>query len=231
MKKLLTLSLILTVLGFTKAQDFLSPFDAIAPKKLSYVTDANGNETAGYIKSVVRVKGLITDLNMKLEDDSKKTVASTEVEYAFLPQNKLEKFGSNMSFATDATRWGQKQVDRVKDGYAYFEKTQIELKKGTETTLMQLLNPGATILKAYHDPFANETMSFAPGGIKVAGGEDKSYYMRKNDGVGYKVSKANFKENFETLFGDCPAFMEKYPKADWGEFEKMVFFYNDNCGK
>ena len=84
-----------------------------------------------------------------------------------------------MSFAKDVTRWGQKQVDRLKDGYAYFENAEIELKKGNIITLMQLLNPGSELLKAYHDPFAKETASVSFGGFKVAGGEDKSYYMKK----------------------------------------------------
>jgi len=111
------------------------------------------------------------------------------------------------------------------------EKSEAQIKKKKSGTyLLQLVNSHmATKMKVFHDPFAGETMSASVGGIKVAGGIDKSYYAKKvGDKLAIKLEKKNYKDEFKNLYGDCKAVMKEFgadPK--WKDFAKHVQAYTD----
>ncbi len=47
---------------------------------------------------------------------------------------------------------------------------------------MQLVNPRfSKVISVYSDPFAKETSSIGIGGLKLAGGIAKSYYLKKGE--------------------------------------------------
>lgn len=231
MKKLLLL-LTLTVFTFQilSAQKFLRPFDSVSKKKTSFLIKENGDEMECNIKKLKRKKGLIREFNYKSEKGKKITLPIEQIKYAYLPQTNFGKFVKSYSFLYDATQWedGMYDKDRFKEGYALFEKSEVIVKKKQRTLLMQLLNPSAcSKLKVYHDPFANETMGVGVAGIKLAGGDDKSYYVKFGDKPAFKLSKKKYKKRFEELFGDCSA--AKSIGNSWSDFEAVVFAYNQEC--
>jgi hypothetical protein len=85
-------------------------------------------------------------------------------------------------------------------------------------------------IKVYHDPFASESMGIAVGGITVAGGLDKSYYIKKSDDeLAIRLFKRDYNEMFVTLFGDCPEVMGAYgDNIKWSELETHIYEYTQH---
>jgi len=234
MKNVIICMLLACLSTFTlQAQDFLRPFEMISHKKPTYVTMEDGKEIEGTVKKLDRKKGLIEEVKMKIGDE-KKTFNTEDIKFAYFPQSGLDKMAKFFDFVDDVQQWekGLYDMERLKDGYAYFEKAEVMVKKKQRTLLMQLVNPtSCEVIKVYHNPYATETTGIAVKGFKVAGGDDKSYYISKNGEVAYKFSKKNFRQDFETFFGDCPEIVEKYGKAKWRSFQEIIFAYNEACKK
>lgn len=231
MKKHFFLSLI-ALMAFSltaDAQRFLRPFESVSKKKPSYVTTEDGNEIETTIEKLKRKKGLIETLMIEGADGKKTEMPIEEVDFAYFPQSDWDKWAEAGDLVTDALKWSEDEYDmgRIQDGYAYFEKEEVMVKKKKMTLLMQLVNPGTcSRLRVYHDPFAAETAAIQLGGVNMVGGDDKSYYLSKDGATAIKIEKKDFKKMFNDIFGDCRALVKKYDDIKWSDFEEMVFFYN-----
>tara|TARA_B110000503_G_C7114550_1_gene399710 strand:- start:22 stop:495 length:474 start_codon:yes stop_codon:yes gene_type:complete len=154
----------------------------------------------------------------------------------YLPPSSLAKMGAAMEKMGNMVNWEKStnyasdyDTALLGDGYVFFEKSLTQIKKNTETLVLQLLNPSfAGKIKVYHDPFAKETMSVGVAGITVAGGLDKSYYVKTNkDEAAWRLYKKDYKEQFEQLFGDKPEFVDKYKDSlNWSDLEKHIYEYS-----
>lgn len=67
--------------------------------------------------------------------------------------------------------------------------------------------------------------------MTVAGGLDKSYYIKKSgEDLARRIKKKEYKKDMEELFVECPAIIEKYKEdPKWSEFEQFVFDYSTMC--
>jgi hypothetical protein len=104
--------------------------------------------------------------------------------------------------------------------------------KAGKLRLMQLLNPGFdTRVKVFADPNAQKTGGLAIGGIRVSGGEDRSFLMVKGDQQAVVVKKSSYRRNFEDLYGDCPAMVKTFAgeKIQWDDLAAHVFAYDSAC--
>ena len=231
---LLMLALLFSASTVSLAQKFLRPFDNIATKKISYVTMKDGSEKEGMARKMKRKKGIYKSISLKDENGKKKELEIEKIDFAYLPQSGWDAFAKGMDFLHDATQWdqGMHDLDRIKDGYAYFETIEVKIKKKkSEVLLMQLLNPGTcSRIKIYHDPRAGETMGLGIGGIQVTGGDEKSYYVSKDGEMAWKLKKKDVKKKFDELFGDCDVTKEQFDRS-WSNFEATVFLYNEKCTK
>ena len=130
-------------------------------------------------------------------------------------------------------KWDRADIesDLIKDGYVYFEGANVDLKQGDRVLLLQLLNPGfSSKLKVFFDPKAKETTGVGFGGLTVAGGLEKSYYIQRGDEAAYKMKKKDYKKDFENFYKDCSEIYQEYgEKPDWPDFAKHVFYYSENC--
>lgn len=231
--KNLTVTMILLSISIISlnAQSFLRPFESISHKKSTFLTLEDDTEIEGNVKKLDRKKGLIQEVKLKVNGE-KTAIPVSKIKFAYFPQSGWDALSTGFEFVNDVRQWQNSTFDqgRIKDGYAYFEQTEVIVRKKQRTLLLQLLNPtSCDVLKIYHNPFANETATIGIKGFAVSGGDDKSYYLSKNGEVAYKFTKKNFKKGFEDFFADCPEIVEKYSKARWSSFQTIVFAYNEAC--
>jgi len=231
-KPLLTFILITMGSSFLFCQDFIKGSDIFSKKKTCYLTLNDGTQMEGVMKDLDRKKGNIEEVTIIPTGQKKKvSFEAEEIKHMYLRPSGFQNFANSMDFLYDATQWGEDselESELIKDGYAYFEQTDVELKKGVKTLLMQLVNPSfEEKIRVYFDPFARESMSVGVGGFKVAGGIDKSYFVLKGDGPAYKITKKNYEEELPSLFGDCKALGDSTDA--WSKFAEAVHKHAKEC--
>jgi len=217
-------------------QEFLDGSFTFSSKKESYITLNDGTELVGFIDDIDRKKGLIEEITIKDLDKKKIKLKPEQIKHMYIPPSGFDKLGRGHAKIYDATRWNEDKsvhAEHIKSGYVFFETTTVMVKKKQLNLLLQVLNPGfANGIKVYFDPYAKETASVGIGGIKVAGGDAKSYYVKKDDKVAFKLEKKNYKDEFQNLYGSCDSFKKEFNgKSEWSKIEKHIFYYSENCGE
>lgn len=215
------------------AQKFSIPLEGFSTKKTAYLTMSDGTVFEGTLSSFTRKKGLIETVKMKNAKGEKLKITPSNISYMYLAPSDLAKFGAALEQINNVNNWEKETNSKInaelmKEGYVYFEKIPTQVKKNTQDLMLQLINPSfASKIRVYHDPFAQETMGLAVGDITVVGGLDKSYYIKKEgDKSAYRLFKNDYKDQFKTLFGDCPEFMAKYSdNIKWSDLETHIFEY------
>ncbi|MFK7783479.1 MAG: hypothetical protein AB8B56_00110 [Crocinitomicaceae bacterium] len=237
MKKLLFAFAISSLSFGTFAQSFAVPLDGFSRKKTSYLHMEDGTVSEGLLGGFKRAKGQIETVKMKDEGGGKVKIDPAKIKHMYIPPSNLAKLSAANDRIGNITHWdAPSNMDStlMGDGYVYFEKmtTQIKKKK-TEDLMLQMLNASfSSKIKVFYDPFARETMGLEVGGVTVAGGLDKSYYVNKvgSSDPAFKLEKKSYKEQFALLFGDCDEFMAKYgDKIKWSDLEMHVYEYTQLC--
>lgn len=217
----------------TFSQQLLTPSFTFSHSKTAYITLANGQEIIGVVNNINRKKGLIKFIKIEDGNGQSHKLDPADVAYMYLPPSGLDKLGKASDFLYDATKWNDEKLDQdlLNQGLVYFEQSNVMIKKKTRTLLMQLLNPSfSAAIKIYHDPFADETMSLGVAGIKVAGGIDKSYFIKKGEHAAYKFEKRKYNKEFNMLYSECNAIKEKYGNDhEWSDLAKHVLEYTKEC--
>lgn len=232
MKKLIFTTLVLALGLQSISQSFSVPLEGFSRKKIAYLTMEDGTVNEGLLGGFKRSKGLIETVKMKSEEGGKIKIDPAEIKFMYVPASAIAKYSATMDQATNSRKWDSDvnyNTDLLDKGYVYFEKIPTKVKKKTNDLMMQLLNASfSSKIKVYHDPFAKESLGVGVGGVTVAGGLDKSYYIMKVgvDKAAYKLEKKNYKELFSTIFGDCEELMAKYKDSiKWSELEKHIADY------
>lgn len=214
------------------AQDFLQGYDSFSRKADSHIYLNDGTEIIGKVKSVKKKKGLIVYVKVDVDGESVKYMAD-EVDKMYLKPLGFEKLSRSMDNAFNVTENAKdRSVNEgfIKEGYVLYETVKVRLKKDETTLLMQLVNPGfSSDIKVYYDPFASETMSTGIGGFTVAGGDAKSYYVKKGEEPAYKVKKKHYDDEIQSLYGDCNVKAGFEDKLKWTDFSKHIVYYSSNC--
>jgi len=236
-KKITMLCLSIMITGFLTAQNFMEPTTGFSTKKITYLTMADGTKMEGQFKQgQTALNGGYKWIYFKPTDGKKKKIQAAEIASMLIPQSKLSKIGEASNFLNDATQWDKDveiNKDAVKEGYCYFETTIIAKKKKEITALRQILNPGyAAKIKVLDNRAGMDGPSASLGGIKVAGGKSRSYFIKVGDAKAIKVSVKKYDELFETLYGTCPEFMEKNGQdPKFSDIEKHVFEFSQMCNE
>lgn len=228
---IVTLSLIFVLtLEYSYAQKFNTPLEGFSRQKPAYLEMEDGTKMEGKLNGFKRKKGLFEVVKMEDESGTDLKIDASSIKNMYLAPSDLAKMNAAFDEIYNVNNWGkQPNVDTtlMTEGYVYFEKVPTEVKKETIDLMLQLLNAHfSTEIKVYLDPRANESTGISVGGITVAGGLDKSYYVKKkDDDTAFKLTKADYKKQFEEFFGDSPEFMEKFDKPKWADFETHVYEY------
>jgi hypothetical protein len=231
---IIVMTFLLGLSGQLTAQDFLNGAVTFSHKKEAYLTLATGEDIVGVVSRVRTKKGLIKQIDLVLADGEKVSYLPEQVSYMYLAPSGFDKLSNDLDKVYTRTRWNEDHsahAEHIKAGYVYFETTEVMIKKKKMTMLLQLVNPGfANGIKVYFDPFAVKSGGLQMSGVQVTGGEDKSFYFRKGDGIAERVKSKNYKEIFPVYFGDCEALETAYPgRKKWHEVEKHVFIYSEEC--
>jgi len=218
------------------AQDFfLKEFKSHSKKKITYISMDNGDKFEVNLMKFKFTKGQIDELKFKAIDAKKKVkVKVDDIKSLYVPASALEKIGNALAITGDATRWSNKEIstDLISKDYYYFEKSPTRVKKKSFDTVNQVLNPYTSkYIKIFPDYRAKKTASFGIAGVKVAGGIEKSYYIRFGDKVAYRIKKGDYKEQFPLIFSDCPELLEKYSSgANWSDLATHIREYTEFKG-
>lgn len=234
LKQTVLTGILLLAFVVANAQEFATPSMSFSRKKPMYVTLADGTEIVGNLKKFKYEKSLIEELVIIDSTEKKIKIMPEDIAFMYVAPSGLENMSRVMDFASDATKWNNPDIDTdiINKGYIYFEQSEVIIKKKkTEVLLMQLLNPTfSKTIKVYHDPRAKETASFSPGGVTVAGGDAKSYYIKKGDKPAVKVEKKTYEEDFPVLFSDCEAVTTKYnEEVKWGQINEHTLLFTQEC--
>jgi len=218
------------------AQTFAPAFAGYSRKKPAYVTMKDGSEVTVLIKKLAFKKGLVDEVKLENINGGKKVKVNPEdISHMYIHPGGLSKMVQKMNAATDLTkiRDGELSSEHLDDGYLYMESSNVQVKKKkTQYCMLQLMNPSfSKKIKVYNDPLSKETASVGVGGMKMAGGLAKSYYIKKEgEDLARRIKKKEYKQDMEALFSECPDVLSKY-SADpsWSEFEKFIFEYSTTC--
>ena len=230
---LLTLLIALVVVMNTNAQDemrFTPTVVGFSEKKTAYIFKEGGEKVTCTIKSLKWKKALISEIKILDLEGNKIKISPKEISYMYLPPSGLQKLGNALDYVGNATQWENSDLDTelLGEKLVYFEKTQMKVNNKTVTAVAQVLNPTyCKQIRVYADPYAKETASVGVAGVTVAGGLDKSYYIKKTgEAAGYKLKKKNYSEEFKVIFSDAPQLLKEFgddPK--WSGFETHVWKY------
>lgn len=218
------------------AQTFSPAFQGWSKKKQTYITMKDGTEHTVNIKKLKFKKGLIDELKVVPVDGGKKIKIKPEnISHMYIAPSNLAKLGQTLEASTDLTRIQDGELDsgHLQNGYMYMESSEVQIKKKkTQYCMLQVMNPTFSgKIKVYNDPFAKKSAGIGIGDFTIAGGLDKSYYIKKEgEQIARKIKKKDYKKDIETLFSECPTVVDKYKdNPQWSEFEQFIYDYSITC--
>jgi hypothetical protein len=223
MKKFVAVLLLFLSIVDVKAQTFMEGFDRFSKKKIAYLTLIDGTQVEGDIEDLDRKKGNISEITIKV-NGKKKSFEPSQIKEMYLPATELDLLSKKLEVATNISK--DLNMEKINEGYGFFENTMVNLKGKVQPLLMQLVNPGfSNKLRVYFNPWAGETMSVGIGPMKV-GGIDKSYFIKKGDSPAVKYTKKEYEEEISKLFADCPEVIKTYGKAaEWNKLDRAVYLH------
>jgi hypothetical protein len=232
-KTLITLGLMfaLAITINVSGQAFAPAFDTFSHKEIAQLFLEDGTKVEGTIDDIDRKKGLIEEITIKGEDKKKTVYKPEQIKYMYLPPSGWAKMATGAQTFYNVNRWQKQELNKefLDKGYAYYQKSTVMIKKTEKVLLLQVVNPGFMgKITIYHDPWATETASIGFGPMTVAGGRDKSYYIKIGDNIAYKIQKKDYEDDFKTIYEGCPEMLEQDIK--WRDIDKHVFEYNKGCG-
>jgi hypothetical protein len=216
------------------AQQFVDAASLFSSNKQAILNLKDGSVVKGFIHDIDRKKGLIEEIVLKDSITKKKTTYLPEqINNMYLPPSGYDKLTRASEKIHNFQKWEGDSLNAgyIQEGYAYFENSEVMIKDKKLVLMVQLINPGfSSKIRVYEDPYAAETTSYGIGGITLAGGDKKSYFVKKGNGVAYKLLKKKYEEEFPKLFGDCPSLVESAKKnLDWLDFAIHIVKYTNEC--
>ena len=216
------------------AQSFVQPLDNLSPMfgNVAIALDTKGNEIEGKLSGGMMVMGHLKSFTLKLDDGSKRKFKSDEVKLLKVKASGYVKFMMVTESLGSVKKMSNTNYDEISNkDWLIFEQALINRKKD-KPRLLQLLNPGFdSKIKVFVDPTATETAGVGIGGVKISGGEDKSFLLVKDQTKAVKIKKKKYKKEFSNLFGDCDQMMEIFggSKTKFQDMAGHVYAYDQSC--
>ena len=233
MKKHTFLFLFLCFSASMIAQDFLSPSDRYSTKEEAYIFLKDGTEVVGIVDDIDRKKGMIEEITLEV-NGKKMEYNPDDIDHMYLKPSQWNKLtttldkGLNLS---DHKKDKKVNNELIEKGYVLFETTEVMQKKKKRTLMLQLLNPHfCDKIRVYQDPLARESARVGVGAFTVAGGEEKSYYVKVGDGLAERLKSKDYEDFFASTFKSCSELASKFEDAKgWKTFAKHLHFFTYEC--
>ncbi len=231
MKKTISISLFLCLyaLGGVFAQQFIEPVENPMSKEC-YLTLINGIETKCEFRSDTLSNG-IKSMTIVDENGVKIKYKAEEVEKLRIKMSTWAKIGTIVEGSESITAVAELDVNEIIEREFIIYEQALLPKKKDKYALLQLLNPGFDgRIKVYENPMGGES-GLSVGGIKVSGGEEKSFLVVKDGDKSMKIKKGSYKKDFSMLFGDCTEMLKilSNEKIHFQDMALHVLYYNLNC--
>lgn len=219
-------ALFISLLGILNAQQLQQPLEQIPFSNKGYVLLKTGDVVEGTIRSTTSGRGIN---QVKLEDESGAThaLAAREIQEFAVAMNGATRLQYAMERGSSVKKLLSRDQPTAKPkDYVIYRNTSIN---GEKELLLQLLNPDFdSVFEVFYDPFARKTTALEGELITWTGDKHRAYFISKNGGPLVKVKKGNYKQAFETLFGDCPQLTDiKKPKLM--DLENHILYYQNYC--
>ena len=230
---------ILTILGVfvllsLKAQQFNVEMSGYSNKKITYVTMDDGSKMEINLWRLKIKKGLVTEVIYKDDAKEKQTISVEDIKEMYVPYSDMAKLTASLETMGNLKKMSNRdiQADILDQGYAYYIKSDVKIsKKKTRTLLLQVLNPKfCSEIMVFMDPYAAETNGIGVGVVELGGGDSKSYYVKVNDEVAYRLMKKDYKDASDELFGDCSKVKKEFGKMKWADFAEHIYYKQEKCG-
>lgn len=220
----------LFALSTMNAQELVAPSYGFSHSETAYITLADGTEINGTIKDIDRDEGLIEYIKLQDGAGKKHKLKPEDIKFMYLPPSGLDNLGKKLNFASDFKKWNDEKLNQtyLNDGYAYFETTDVKIKKKNSKLLMQLLNPSfSKEFRIYCDPYAKKTTGLGVGGVNFVGGDIKSFYVAKKNEPAFLLKKKDYKKEFLPLWKSCDKVISENPEPKWTDLTKHVVTYSE----
>ena len=112
MKNIIILFLLAFGSNSILAQDFLDGADRFSSKKESYLTLKDGSEIIGFIEDIDRIKGLIEEIELKI-DGEKVKYKPEDVDFMYLMPSGFDKFARGYDNMFDITEIEKDKLDHI----------------------------------------------------------------------------------------------------------------------
>lgn len=200
--------------------------------KPATVTMADGTEITGKFGGGVLVNGYLDKVTIKNESGEKLKLKPEDMVRLQIKAAGAAKIAMLVSSGSSIREVSKRDFNEIKNReYIIFETAQ-RSNKAAKFRLMQLLNPGFdNKIKVFADPNAAKTSGIGVGGVKITGGEDKSYLMVTGGDKAVVVRKSTYRKNFEELYQGCPDMVRAFQgeKIKWEDVAGHVFAFNEAC--
>lgn len=196
------------------------------------VTLATGEEISGKLTGGSIINGYLSTIVFKADDGTKTKFKPEDVSKLAVKASKLAKLAMISESTSSIKEMTHKDFDEIVNREYIIFETAMRSNKAAKLRLMQLLNPGFdSHIKVFADPNAKQTGGVGLGGIKLTGGEDKSYLFVIDDAQAVLVKKGSYKKNFDDLYASCPQMEEAFAgeKLKWQDVAGHVFAYDQAC--
>jgi hypothetical protein len=226
----------LTLATFSFGQGFIEPFDtdnlSLLLRKPCIATLESGEEIHGEFLGGALLNGYLGKINIKTSDGEKAKFKPEDIVLLKVKATGLAKMTMMAESASSIKEIVHADFEEIINREYIIFETALKASKKDKARLMQLLNPGFDDkIKVYANPEANETSGVGIPGVRLTGGEDKSYLFVKGGEKAVKVRKGSYRKNFEELYNDCHQMLTAFgdEKIKWGDVAGHVFFYNEVC--
>lgn len=195
-------------------------------------TLASGKEVTGKLSGGTIINGYLDKIVIKQENGEKLKLKPEDVTRLSVKASKLAKLSMMAESTASIKKMTNANFDEITNREYIIFETAMRSNSAEKLRLMQLLNPGFdSKIKVFADPNAKETAGIGIGGIKLTGGEDKSYLFVQNDEKAVRVKKGSYKRNFEEIYQSCSQMLEIFEgeKTKWNDVAGHVFAFDQAC--
>ncbi len=235
MKKMIFLLFLVVALP-SFGQGFIAGIDkdnmGLLTNKPCVIQLASGEEITGKFGGAMVINGYLDKITIKKDDGEKVKLKPEDISRFSIEAGKLAKLTMMSESTSSIKEMTNADFDEIVNRKYIIFETAMRSNKAEKLRLMQLLNPGFdSRIKVFADPNAKETAGIGIAGVKLTGGEDKSYLFVIDGEKAIMVKKGSYRKNFEELYSSCPKMLEVFAgeKIKWSDVAGHVFSFDQSC--